>query len=413
MQQPGANPGAGISGISFSARFLVYLGFALTGVVTTLLGPILPWLAARWSLTDAQAGLFFSAQFLGSMAGVAAMSLLIPRRGFSSSLLVGFVLMAAGVCTLGLGSWALGLITVFGYGLGLGVTIPTANLWVAGAPRERRAAALSLLNFAWGLGAVACPLLFAALKPSIGERAFVVGLAVALGILSISLACVEPAGATKALGKIVSLEAGRWHAHAVLKLAVLFFLYVGTENGLGGWVAYYARRMNADPGSGWVLTPSFFWGALLLGRALAPVELRAVTEAQAVGAGLLLAIGGTLTLLYAGTVAGVMAGAAIAGLGLAPIFPILVAWLSEQFGAAAPRAGSALFALGSLGGATLPWIVGLTSARFGTLRAGLVIPLAASLLMLALEYGSFGRGNCESLPAGEAGPGPRAPQMSK
>ena len=411
MQQPGANPGAGISGVSSSARLVVYLGFALTGVVTTLLGPILPSLAARWSLTDAQAGLFFSAQFLGSLAGVAAMSLLIPRWGFSSSLLLGFALMAAGVGTLGLGSWALGLITVFGYGLGLGLTIPTVNLWVAGAPREKRAAELSLLNFAWGLGAVACPLLFAALKASIGERGFVVGLALALGFLAVLLAHGIPAGARKAPGRIVSLEAGLWRAPAVLKLAALFFLYVGTENGLGGWVAYYARRISADPGSAWVLTPAFFWGALLLGRALAPVELRAVTEAQAVGAGLLLAIGGTLTLLYAGTVAGVMAGAAIAGLGLAPIFPILVAWLSEQFGAASTRAGGALFALGGLGGATLPWMVGWTSASFGTLRAGLVVPLASSFLMLALEYGSFASGNRESLPAGEAGPRPPA-QMS-
>jgi len=38
------------------ARGVLHAGFALTGVLTTLLGPVLPALSARWRLDDAQAG---------------------------------------------------------------------------------------------------------------------------------------------------------------------------------------------------------------------------------------------------------------------------------------------------------------------------------------------------------------------
>src|SRR5713226_794774 len=128
MHQRGANPGAETSALSSPARAVLHVGFVLTGMVTMLLGPILPLLATRWALTDAQAGLLFSAQFLGSLAGAVTSNFLIPRRGFSFSLLVGFGLMAGGIGALGFGSWAFGLIAVFSYGIGLGVTIPTANL---------------------------------------------------------------------------------------------------------------------------------------------------------------------------------------------------------------------------------------------------------------------------------------------
>ncbi len=43
-----------------------------------------------------------------------------------------------------------------------------------------------------------------------------------------------------------------------------------------------------------------------------------------------------------------------------------------------------VFALASLGGATIPWLVGFISTQIGSLRAGLVVPLIACLFMLVL-----------------------------
>ncbi len=73
-----------------------------------------------------------------------------------------------------------------------------------------------------------------------------------------------------------------------------------------------------------------------------------------------------------------------AGLGLAAIYPILVAWLVKAFGERSRRIGAIMFALASMGGATLPWLVGITSTRTGSLRAGLLIPLAGCIAMFVL-----------------------------
>src|SRR5271156_1425701 len=98
--------------------FLVHLGFVLTGISTTLLGPLLPTLGARWGLNDAQSGDFFLAQFLGSLIGVIVCGRLLRLRGFRFCFVTWFLLMAVGLAALGRGPWVAALISVFIYGLG-------------------------------------------------------------------------------------------------------------------------------------------------------------------------------------------------------------------------------------------------------------------------------------------------------
>src|SRR5256885_14980523 len=61
---------------------LLHAGFVLTGVVNTMVGPLLPVLSARWALNDAHAGYLFTAQFSGSMLGVMGSGFLMLLRGF-------------------------------------------------------------------------------------------------------------------------------------------------------------------------------------------------------------------------------------------------------------------------------------------------------------------------------------------
>ena len=140
---------------------LLHCGFLLVGVVHTLLGPILPILAARWRLDDAQAGSLFIAQFTGAMIGSALSGPMIERWGSLRLIACGYAAMAAAVVCLGVNSWGVGLLSVFSSGFALGLIVPATNLLVAKINSERSAAALNILNFAWALGAVAGPSLIA------------------------------------------------------------------------------------------------------------------------------------------------------------------------------------------------------------------------------------------------------------
>ena len=374
-----------ISGVS-----LLYLDFVITGVVMTLLGPMLPMLSARWALNDTQAGYLFVAQFAASIGGMLLSSVLVHRYGYRITLLLSLLVMAIGVGILARANWMFGIISVCIFGLGFGINTPAANLRIARTNPHKAASALNLLNSCWGVGAMACPLLVASVQRSRHTSQFLYGTAIALVAVSVYISAVRFAADGRATAE-KNDEGGRskiWNSRLLPIVAGLFFIYVGTENSVGGWVASYARRI--DSHALWAITPSFFWGALLLGRFSAPLALRHVREDRLATAGVALAAVGVLTLLAAKGMPTIMIGAAISGLGLSSVFPISVSLLTHWFGETVPRISGPIFACGNFGGAVLPWMVGALSTHFGSLRAGFMVPLigALSMLVFYLAHGT-------------------------
>lgn len=370
-----------------SLTLAAYVAFVPIGIATVLLGPMLPTLSARWSLNYAQAGALFTAQYFASTVAVAVSGVLASRYGFRFPMKAGLTLVAAGLGLLLAGPKVLGVACIAAYGAGLGLAVPAANLLVAAANAERRSARLNLLNFFWSAGAVACPFLVAAAEKSRQIPLFlgfiaVFCVAVAIGIAAMPARIAEPEASRPADRKIVPLIRQRLNAFVIL--GVLFFVYVGTENGFGQWVASYAKSLGRMTLTVAVMTPSFFYAALMLGRWIAPLLLRTIDEVKLVQAGLLLACAGNAGLLFSHGLVGVMASACATGLGLAAVYPITISLLSQEFGTASSRIGSVMFVMSNLGGGLLPWIVGLSSNRLGTLKAGLVVPLLGCLMMSVL-----------------------------
>ena len=364
---------------------LLHVGFVLTGVVNTMLGPLLPILAGRWNLNDAQAGRFFTAQFTGSMIGVFASSFFASRKGSRFNLILGFLTMGLGSATLVLGSRALGLAAAFCFGTGLGLTIPTTNLLISDFNPSRRASALNLVNFSWGLGAVLCPFVVAALQHVNRSAYLLYGVAALLTVLAVAVASkFPPLRNTQHFSPLANSTGALWGRWIILILGLIFFLYVGTEAAVGGWTASYARRVLMPGSTTWAMMPSFFWAALLFGRFLAPWGLRQVPELVMARGGLGLAALGIIALHSATNASGVAIAVAITGLGLSSVFPIAIAALSHQFGEEASRVAGLMFALAGLGGATLPGLVGYSSNWHGSLRFGLIVPLCGCLAMLLL-----------------------------
>jgi fucose permease len=273
--------------------------------------------------------------------------------------------------------------------MGLGLTIPACNLLVTELNSEKRTAAVSLLNFSWTLGAMACPIL---VKPFqhrgaismffyvlAGFVLLVAGLIARVSFPAARARGVEPAETTKALLAMLRTP-------VAVVLAVLFFVYVGTENAMGAWLASYAKRLNDGEGTIWVTVPTFFYAGLLANRALAPVILRRVTEIRLARVSMATAVLGLIFLLSAHSVAVAIISALIVGLGLATIYPITISLLSSSFGPNATRVGSVMFMMASFGAACMPWMVGVTSTHMQSLKIGLAIPLAGCVLMLGLFF---------------------------
>ncbi|MCI0623605.1 MAG: MFS transporter [Acidobacteria bacterium] len=372
-----------------AAYICLHAAFFLTGVVTTLLGPILPVLAREWQVSDVQAGYLFSAQFLASMIAVVCSGEISARRSYRFTLAFGLGLMAVGVASLGFGSWRTGLASVACYGAGLGLVIPTANLLVVHVNPRGSAGRLNVLNLFWTLGAVCWPGIVALGSEIRGMQLLLTSLALSLVAAAALLAigALPPThDSFQDSGSAAPEIKGSRPIYPVFALGASFFLYVGMETSLTGWATSYAMGLPRVPPGTAVLMPSFFWGSMILGRAIAPVLLRSVSERWLYLGSVGTAIFGSGAFLLSSRVPGAVTGLSLAGLGAASLFPCLVSKLSELFGARATRAGGVFFALAGLGGAALPWAVGLASGYLQDLRAALILVVIAQFCLLVLRF---------------------------
>lgn len=326
------------------------------------------------------------AQFGGLLLGVAASGVLL-RREYRSSFIFGFLLMGSGAASLGHGPWQMALLSLFCMGLGNGFITAATNLWVGESIPERRARELSFVNFSWTFGAVACPFLF---KFFASPHAF-------FGVLwTLCALCALLAGVF-AFSKVDEIrppaqrlampsESGRLPIdRSAVILALLFFLYVGAETAVGGWLAAYSRREVSGAGTSWILTPALFWLGMMTGRGLGTLVLRHMPERPIVQAGSLVGLGGILLLTQVKTLHWIYSAAFITGLGFSIIFPIVFAWMATHYGEDARRMTGRMLAIAELGASGVPWFVGILSAMTGSLRFGLAFLLAdiAGVFMLA------------------------------
>ena len=363
---------------------LVHAAFVLNGAVTTFLAPALPLLASRWALSDEQAGRLFTAQFFGSITGNLLSLWLTPRRGLRAALGSGYIVIAAGFAALSVAPWPAALACTLLFGIGVGLTIPASNVFIAEVRAERAGAALNILNFAWTAGAIACPWIVAVVRDQETASWLLRGIALACvcaATLILVASWPTPTHDRRARSSFSAVP----HAMSLLALlGALFFLYIGTEAAFVGWISTFGERVS-HAGMAAVAVPSFFWAAILLARIAAPAVLHKISEPAVTRLGLAAGATGTVLALVSTNLPGVIVGVTLAGLGLAPVFPLFLAYMARSFGPAAARAASLLYVLGGLGGACLPWLVGVTSNRLSSLKAGLALPATAMILMLILH----------------------------
>jgi len=366
--------------------FVLYLAFAGTGVACALPGATLPAILAHWLLCDSGAGLLFLLTSAGSSCGA-----LLCRGRATHSLAYGAGLLSLASAALVLAGrtagssmghvQALGCFLV--YGLGLGITMTSVSLIRSERGCAQRGLEMNRLNLVWAIGAFTCPFLAAhALRVS-SITMLVGGLAIAFACLAVWALLVEIRLLPSAF-RTAGAERNLPHVLPPV-LMLITALATGVESAAGGWLATYASRLHHSV-AGTVTVASAFWGGLLLSRAVSSTKLvHGIRELFRLRFGAALAACAAV-LLFAGHSEAVIATAAfLLGLGIGPVFPLLLAFVLPRF------SGSRVFFFAGFGGALLPWITGYVSGWRGSLRDGLLAPLMGSVV-LALAAAWLGHG---------------------
>lgn len=368
-------------------KILLHFSFFIVGIVTVLLGQILPILAVNLSLNDEQSGFFFTAQFGGSIIGTVSTAFLIKRMGFVRTLGIAFFLFLLGLGGINSGGLEISRASVFVYGIGIGLAIPSTLMLTAALNPFKTTAALNLMSFVWGLGAIASQPFVSFLGR--GSFVFPTLLLAAVSVLFaavylIALRNFEVQGndsipASNTNGSI-------WRDPKSWLIVAFGFFDVGIESGISGWLTSYTFRSDLPTEISWLSATPIFFAFFVAGRGIAAIVARFLSNNQIIWASLGITLLGTVLLILSAGWQTIFVSAAILGLGLAAVFPTNMARFTETFGAAANEKTVPLFVMGSVGSITITWLIGYISNQYAnSLKAGLVVLLGAAIILIVLQ----------------------------
>lgn len=364
--------------------------FLLSGIVTVLIGQVLPIFASKFSLSDLQVSSFFPSQFAGSLVGTFITSRFARRNDYRMATIVGGFAMVGGILLMNFASFPVVLAGFFINGIGVGMTLPSINMIVLEMSPERTASALSILNFCWGVGAIVC-------KPFVDlwSSADSIGLTtilLAVPMLVASLLLIFDRSYRPSERDIVNSAAtgetvAIWRQPIAWMIALFNMIHVGFESGMGGWLTTYTGRLEGAPILAWASPTLLYFVFFVAGRGVAPVLFRFLSESVMLLLGLFTILAGMIVVISADTVLGLSLGSIIAGFGTSWVFPTNVSRFSNEFGPEANRRSAPFFIAGTLGAAISTWLIGFISEVSGNLHSGMYVLLISVILLIVLQIG--------------------------
>ena len=413
---------------------IAFFGIFVYGLLAALPGSVLPTLERNQFLpNDSAVATFLLINAIGAVVAYLVSGPIIDRIGKKVALVFGTVLVIASMIgfasTVSKVSPPSALFYIFAcsllLGLGANAIVAAGHALVADVAAGWRNAALNLLDICFGLGLASLPLVVQSLQRRGGLTSIfwlLSGLSVVLLLLILFSRFPQSAHSESfPVGAAGSL----FRKPSFLLLATALFMYVGAELSVGKWVVTFMERdprilashglttervasiANMSPEmlsrffekdttgyaiAGYALTTlTLFAMALLVGRFVSSFLLGVLQ----VNSYVLITFGSLLTtiaLIVAFTTNSsttVRIGLIAAGFGMGPTFPTSVGLASVMMPRIAGTAMSLVMGVGFAGSLVIPPAVGYISSAVGgvagDVRSGLIVVIAASVLMLILH----------------------------
>jgi predicted MFS family arabinose efflux permease len=364
-----------------------YLAFAsnFTWVmVIGLLGPSVPAIIQDLGISYSRAGLFFSMLSLGSLFGTLGSGFVSDVLNRKVLFFLIALLLAAGLAAVGLApSYSLILVSIFFMSL-FGAPAGTVgqSIMLDMFP-ERRERYIALQTMFAAVGSLTAPFLATLNGPAWRWTFFEAG-GLALLLMTAILIVRLPAAKARTLslagiGRVVRNP-------RVGTSALLIFLSVGPDLGFSFWLAEHFRAELGVPLRVSSAVVSLYLVGVISGRFVASRVVQRVPPRMLIQGGIGLSF---VTLALFLTLPGIppkLVLIPLYGLGVAPVFPLLMARGTETFPHQPGTVSGVLFGSVSLGGTVFPLLLGAVGTQLGIRRAYWVVGLILVVSLIAYRW---------------------------
>jgi fucose permease len=366
--------------------FSTIVAIFVYGMISAMLGTILPELSDRFRLSPRQNGTIAVAQALGLIIASLGVGPLLDNEGKKLGLIIGLALIATALFALPRSSGFRSILfLLFLLGVGGGIVVTGANALVSDVSEAHRATALNMVNLFFGLGGLATPLIAANL---FGRNWVRLCYTIAtLTVVSIAIEAFTKMPEPTRAGGFVLADAAPVLGRPLLFLLGLFlFLYVGCEVGIWNWLPRHLIAQGIPESRALNILSLGFALGLLVGRVgVSPILIRVPAITVLLFASVVMAISTFLMLRLSNPFSAAIL-VFLAGLSMAPVFPTTLAIVGDNFPRMTGTAIGFVITCGWIGLAVSSRIIGFIAGGDPRRlkRALLVIP-ASALLMVVLD----------------------------
>lgn len=316
-----------------------YLGFISLGMVMVSSGPHLQNLLEHTNATMDAFGIVFIISSVGFLIGSFTGGFLFDRIKGHYIIAVCFTLMGISMAMMPVitNMWIMaGVMMLTGFAMSLvDMGSNTLLTWVHG---EEGAPYMNALHLFFGVGAAIAPILIGKIITSTGDiywsywtLAFIT-IPVVILFLAIESPAIRKAEDASSSEIASQLNGKKARVTLVALLMAFFLFYVGAEANFGNFITSYVQKSDFGVSEQVPYTiNSIFWGAFTLGRVIAiPItsvwrNRRIITVDIAV-----CVIAFIMILAFPNSIVALGIGSALAGLGMASIFPTIFTYAEQN-----------------------------------------------------------------------------------
>src|SRR5277367_2111591 len=217
--------------------FSTVVAIFVYGMISAMLGTILPDLSDRFRLSPSQNGTIAFAQALGLIIASLGVGPLLDNEGKKLGLMIGLAFISIALFALPRSPGFRGiLLLMFLLGVGGGILVTAANALVSDVGEAHRGVALNLVNLFFGLGGLATPFISANLFGRNWVRLCYTIASLTVVTLVIQAATKMPAPAAGAERFSFAAAAPVLGQPLLFLLGLFLFLYVSCEVGIWNWL---------------------------------------------------------------------------------------------------------------------------------------------------------------------------------
>jgi fucose permease len=355
--------------MKINIKWIQYLAFVAIGLISNIIGPLLPTIKQEIPMSYGQLGTLLSETFLGMLLMGLIGSYVMDKYGKKPFLLLGGFLLIFGLFGTALSKTFTQLyILNFITGMGFGIYEVGINALCADYSGDAKGNDMNFLHFFYGLGAILGPV-FVLICVNLGLWRLCFGIAavfpIAVTILILNFKGnkidIIKKDETKASNEPIKV----FKSQLLWVAGITVFIYVGLEVSTAGWIPTFCKSMLSKSIIPSSLATTLFWitmtaGRLRSGKIADKIGLKQFIFMASIGA---MIVSITWVILPAG--AWTLISILLIGLLLSGIYPTLMAVSTASFPKNTGLVAAFISVFGALGGAFIPSIIGKMSDSFG------------------------------------------------